>query len=82
MWISSSFLVFRRRGQRAQDPRSKRRKIVDYRIPDCFDIHAVIPVPEPVAQAADVVWVFPERPQMHVPHKLADHIDAFEDVSQ
>jgi hypothetical protein len=46
--------VFRRRGQRAQDPRSKRWKIIEHRIPHRFDIHPVIPMPEPVADAADI----------------------------
>ena len=41
-------------GQCAQDSRSEGRKIIDHRIPDRFDIHPVILMPEPVADAADI----------------------------
>ena len=38
-----------------QDARPERRKIVDNRVPHSFDIHPVIAMPEPVADAADIV---------------------------
>ena len=38
-----------------QDARPERRKIVDNRVPHSFDIHPVIAMPEPVAEAADIV---------------------------
>jgi len=47
--------VCRRRRQRAQNPRPERRKIVHDRIPYRFDFHSVVAMPEPVADATDVV---------------------------
>ena len=41
-------------GQGAQDPRPKWRKIIDHCIPHRFDIHPVVLMPEPIADAADI----------------------------
>ena len=48
--------------------------------------------PEPYCRLADEqklaldrgnrLWVFPKRLQVHATHKLDDHIDAIEDISQ
>ena len=43
------------RRQRAQNPRPERRKIVDDRVPNRFDIYSVIAMPETVPNAAYIV---------------------------